>query len=223
MVEGVPLGIELAASRLRLLTPKGLLERLDRALPLLAERAAPTQPLVKTPTPGKSTCEDVAQLLDLPLASALVDLGLEAERGRVARVALQDFLNLLERERVFVFDNEIFPLGIPLKIKQLPLDLTGGWRFPLGPVTPFAGGGVTFLRYDETSDFADDEERIREWNTGFVALAGVEVRVASNVHVRGDVRYRRLNDAIGVGGVSEEFGESTLGGTGISLKVVFGR
>jgi len=37
------------------------------ALPLLAERAAPTQDLVKTPTPGKAKCEDVAQLLDLPL------------------------------------------------------------------------------------------------------------------------------------------------------------
>ena len=31
-------------------------------------RSAPSQPLTKTPTPGKTTCEDVAELLGVPLA-----------------------------------------------------------------------------------------------------------------------------------------------------------
>jgi class 3 adenylate cyclase len=35
-LDGLPLAIELAASRLRLMSPAGMLERLDRALPLLA-------------------------------------------------------------------------------------------------------------------------------------------------------------------------------------------
>lgn len=37
------------------------------ALPLIAQRAAPKQPLEKTPTPGKEKCEDVAALLGIPL------------------------------------------------------------------------------------------------------------------------------------------------------------
>lgn len=37
------------------------------ALPLIAQRAAPAQPRVKTPTPGKEKCEDVAALLGIPL------------------------------------------------------------------------------------------------------------------------------------------------------------
>jgi prolyl-tRNA synthetase len=37
-------------------------------LPLIAERAAPAEELHKTPTPGKEKCEDVAELLGLPLA-----------------------------------------------------------------------------------------------------------------------------------------------------------
>jgi opacity protein-like surface antigen len=126
-------------------------------------------------------------------------------------------------ERVFVFNNEVYRLGVPLKIKKLPLDVTGGWRVPMGRVAPFAGAGVTFLRYEETSDFAEAEENIRKWHTGLVALAGVEVRVITNLHIRGDVRYRRIQDALGDGGVSAAFDETDLGGTGVSLKVVFGR
>ena len=40
---------------------------LAEALPLLQERAAPTSRVEKTSTPGKSTCEEVAQLLGVPL------------------------------------------------------------------------------------------------------------------------------------------------------------
>jgi prolyl-tRNA synthetase len=37
------------------------------ALPVIARRAAPAEAMKKTPTPGKEKCEDVAQLLGLPL------------------------------------------------------------------------------------------------------------------------------------------------------------
>ncbi len=147
--------------------------------------------------------------------------GVDVWRGLYVEFAAE--YSQTDGERVFVFDNEVFGLGIPLEIKQLPIDLTGGWRFPAGPVTPFAGGGVTFLRYQEESEFADADENIDEWHYGLVLLGGVEVRLTSNLHVRGDFRYRRVEDAIGVGGVSAEFGDTALGGTGISLKVVFGR
>ncbi|MCX7897196.1 MAG: proline--tRNA ligase [Rhodocyclaceae bacterium] len=40
---------------------------LAEAVSLIAERAAPTEPVVKAPTPNTTRCEDVAQLLGLPL------------------------------------------------------------------------------------------------------------------------------------------------------------
>ena len=43
-------------------------------------RAAPAQPLVKTPTPGKATCEDVAELLGLPLERTVKSLVLATDR-----------------------------------------------------------------------------------------------------------------------------------------------
>jgi prolyl-tRNA synthetase len=44
-----------------------------------ASRAEPTQPMVSTPTPGKSTCEDVALLLGLPLARTVKSLVLATD------------------------------------------------------------------------------------------------------------------------------------------------
>lgn len=52
---------------------------LAEALSLIAQRAAPSQALTKTPTPGKSTCEDVAQLLKLPLSQTVKSLVLATD------------------------------------------------------------------------------------------------------------------------------------------------
>ncbi|MGB2817573.1 MAG: proline--tRNA ligase, partial [Burkholderiaceae bacterium] len=50
------------------------------ALPLVAERAAPRESLTRTPTPGKEKCEDVAQLLGLPLARTVKSIVLAVDR-----------------------------------------------------------------------------------------------------------------------------------------------
>ncbi|HET9978208.1 MAG TPA: proline--tRNA ligase [Burkholderiaceae bacterium] len=52
---------------------------LAEALPLLSARAAPAEAMMKTPTPGKSTCEDVAALLNLPLARTVKSLVLATD------------------------------------------------------------------------------------------------------------------------------------------------
>ena len=49
------------------------------ALPLIAERAAPAEALRKTPTPGKEKCEDVAQLLGIPLARTVKSIVLAVD------------------------------------------------------------------------------------------------------------------------------------------------
>jgi len=52
---------------------------LAEALPLLASRAAPAQNLVKTPTPGKTSCPEVAAFLGAPLASTVKSLVLATD------------------------------------------------------------------------------------------------------------------------------------------------
>jgi prolyl-tRNA synthetase len=52
---------------------------LAEAVALLSARAAAAQALAKTPTPGKSTCADVAQLLGLPLQQTVKSLVLATD------------------------------------------------------------------------------------------------------------------------------------------------
>jgi prolyl-tRNA synthetase len=53
------------------------------AVALYASRAAASEPLTKTPTPGKAKCEDVAALLGLPLARTIkaVVVAVDREKG----------------------------------------------------------------------------------------------------------------------------------------------
>ncbi|MEY4369851.1 MAG: hypothetical protein RL564_1801 [Pseudomonadota bacterium] len=55
------------------------------ALPPTAARAAPAQPLTKTPTPGKERCDDVAALLGLPLTQTVKSIVLSVEKDDGAR------------------------------------------------------------------------------------------------------------------------------------------
>jgi len=52
---------------------------LAECVALLPERTAPAQSMVKTPTPGKSTCEDVAGMLGLPLERTVKSLVLATD------------------------------------------------------------------------------------------------------------------------------------------------
>ncbi len=57
---------------------------LAEGVALVPSRAAPAEAMKKTPTPGKSTCEDVAALLKLPLQSTIKSLVLATEEKNEA-------------------------------------------------------------------------------------------------------------------------------------------
>jgi prolyl-tRNA synthetase len=54
---------------------------LAEALPLIAHRAPPSEPMRKTPTPGKEKCEDVAQLLGIPLQRTVKSIVVAVDRS----------------------------------------------------------------------------------------------------------------------------------------------
>jgi hypothetical protein len=130
-----------------------------------------------------------------------------------------------EGERVFISGSEVFPLGIPVEVTITPIEITGGWRFRnfSATIVPYAGGGWSSYRYQETSRFADASENVDERFSGLHLLGGVELKLQRWIGVAGELAWTSVPDSIGVGGASGEFSESDLGGTSLRLKVTIGR
>ena len=129
-------------------------------------------------------------------------------------------------ERIFVFEDETFGLGIDTTIRVTPIEVTAGYRFPLaGRVVPYAGGGVGWHRYDETSEFATDEENVSETHRGYHLLGGAEVRLARWFGAGGEIQWTTVPDALGQhpNGASAVFDETNLGGIAFRVKFVVGR
>jgi hypothetical protein len=131
-----------------------------------------------------------------------------------------------EGERVFVSGADVFPLGVPLDITIIPIEISGGWRFQLRrypKLRPYAAGGFTSYGYTETSQFATGTEDVEEHFSGFHLFGGAEYRVRRWLGVAGELAWTTVPDAIGESGVSEAFNETNLGGTSIRFKVTIGR
>ena len=86
------------------------------ALPLIAKRASPAEELRKTPTPGKEKCEDVAELLGLPLARTVKSIVLAVDEPEV--ISARIWLVLVRGDHEL---NEV-------KVGKVP-GLNGGFRF----------------------------------------------------------------------------------------------
>jgi len=150
--------------------------------------------------------------------------GVNLWRGLFAEVSIER--STVDGERAFVYNEEVFPLGIPLKIEMMPLDMVGGWRVGVAgkhPYATYAGGGLTYVSYKETSDFAIEGDNVDERKFGFVGLFGFEYSASKWIHLRAEMRYRRITDILGLGGVSDALDENDLGGFGGGFKVAFGR
>jgi opacity protein-like surface antigen len=128
-----------------------------------------------------------------------------------------------EGERVFIDGGTTYPLGIPMTVTLRPLDLAAGWRFTRGKVSPYAGGGISFVSYKETSAFAQPADDVNEQKVGPLVVGGVDVAIWKWIYVGGDLRYRAVSGVLGLGGVSEVFGNDQLGGFAAALRVSVGR
>jgi len=134
--------------------------------------------------------------------------------------------------RVFIFEGQIFDLGIPTTVTLIPLDFTIGYRIvgrasppglarrPDPRLVPYVGGGIGRMWYRESSEFADD---LTEGTTSYHAAGGVEIGVTRWVTGLVEVRYRWAQGVLAEGGVSEEFGEDDLGGPTLTFRIAIGR
>jgi opacity protein-like surface antigen len=137
-------------------------------------------------------------------------------------------------QRVFIGpDNQRYSLGIPMHITTTPLDISAGWRVPVGgnehkrrsihnyELAPYVGGGIGVLKYEETSKFAQPGDNVDKTFTSYHVLAGADAPIVGGLGVNLDVLYRWVPHAIGTEGVSRVFGEKDLGGATIRLKFTY--
>jgi hypothetical protein len=132
-------------------------------------------------------------------------------------------------ERVFVNDDEVFPLGIDMKVAMTPVEATVGYRFqPRGRsrnVIPYVGGGLGWYKYTETSDFAETSENVSDTLQGYHLLGGAELRMGRIFAIAGEGQWTTVPDALdgGVSSAADAFGESNLGGLGFRVRFIVGR
>jgi len=157
---------------------------------------------------------------------AIVGGGVEALMARRIFVSLRASRFRATGERVFLFNDQQFNLGIPVTVTITPLELTGGYRFAArARVIPYAGAGIGWHGYEETSTFAAPDENIRHQSTGFHMLGGAELRLTRWVGAAFDAEWATVPNALGENpaSVSREFRESNLGGFTYRLKIVVGQ
>ncbi len=124
-------------------------------------------------------------------------------------------------QRVFVFDNTVFPLGVPLDLTLTPIELAAGWRFrPIGSrgIVGYLGGGALFLSYNESSPSDASGEEVSESTTGVVLFGGVEVPVWRFVSAGAEVGWRKA-EVLNPGGAMGAFGENDFGGVTMRVMV----
>jgi hypothetical protein len=125
-------------------------------------------------------------------------------------------------QRVFLFEGEVFGLGIPDTLTITPFAFTGGYRHPLPWMTPYAGAGIGRYAIREESAFADDLENVRKGARSLIVLGGAERKITRLLTAGVELQYAHVPDAF-VGGIAGLFGERTLSGPSLRLKVLFGR
>jgi outer membrane protein W len=129
-------------------------------------------------------------------------------------------------QRAYLSGGKSFQLGIPLTATMTPFELSAGYRFRLTNlprVRPYAAVGAGSYAYQETSDFSQPGEDVDTRHTGFLVNGGAEFRLHQWVGLDVDLQYTHVPGILGAGGVSQQAGESDLGGIAARFKLVIGR
>ena len=130
-----------------------------------------------------------------------------------------------EGHRVFVFENEVFPLNVKDTITVTPVDLTFGYRLRSRGLVPYVGGGVSWYRFEETSDHSTASEDVKETHAGYHLLVGAEVPLQQWLAAGVDAQWAAAPNAFGDSptSVAGVYDEHDLGGFTLRAKIIIGR
>lgn len=128
--------------------------------------------------------------------------------------------------RVFVFENQVFNLDVSDTITVTPLDLTAGYRFGnFGRLMPYAGGGVSWVKFQETSAQSTEADDAKGTHTGFHVSGGAEIPLGKWLAAGVDAQWSAVPNGLGdaATGVAHVFDEHDLGGFTLRARFIVGR
>jgi opacity protein-like surface antigen len=168
-------------------------------------------------------------------AGAVVGGGVEVGLTRNLFLSLAASRFSRTGERVFVFQNQVFKLNVPDTITVTPLQLSAGYRF-LGRrptnrfvrparYTPYAGGGVGWYRFSETSAHSTSADDEKSTHAGYHVLAGVETPIRRWMAAAVDAQWALVPNAFGdsAASVARLYDEHDLGGFTLSVRIIVGQ
>jgi opacity protein-like surface antigen len=88
---------------------------------------------------------------------------------------------------------------------------------------PYVGGGVGFLTYKETSDFAEPGDDVDDTFTTYNVLGGVDVRLSKWIGAGAEIGWRFVPNALEDSYLGQQFGEDDLGGLTIRALITVGK
>ena len=197
-LEGVPLAIELAAARIRALTPAAMLRRLDRMLPLLVTAARDIPERQRTIQATVEWSIDLlspeAQALFVRLGVFAGDFSLDAVEAVTARAPwatdlLGILLELVDGSLLRQHDDA----GIPLYSMLVPVREIASARFELEP----NAGAVRRVHGEHYLRLAAEIEPLLQGSTQSTALARLE---AERDNLRAAYRHLISVGSVDVGG-----------------------
>lgn len=115
-------------------------------------------------------------------------------------------------------DGTVHSTGVPLTLSVRTVELAAGWRQYPKKHPKFAwyvGAGIAFSDLSSESPFPQPGDNDSDSGSGAVVFAGFDRTIWKAMIGGVEVQYRSIEDAIGVGGISEARGESSLGGATI--------
>jgi hypothetical protein len=127
-------------------------------------------------------------------------------------------------ERAFVAapGQPAFGLGHELTVRVVPIHALVGWRFRPGKsLVPYVGLGLGATSYHEESVVGDlAEDPVSQTKASGLVAGGITYGQGS-LRFGIEVSYSSAPDSLGLGGVSEVYGEDDIGGLTAMGRIVF--
>lgn len=127
-------------------------------------------------------------------------------------------------ERAFLFDGQLYPLGLADTLTVIPIQVTGGLRGARrgARAVPYIGAGFGWYRASERSALSGADEVAEQAAGGYHVLGGADVRLWRLFGVGAEVEWSHVPDGLAGSGIASSLKDTNLGGVSVRVRLLAG-